>query len=410
MRCFFFFLHSEIMPSNSFTLARNIELGMRVILIICWMLLLLAWPEWTSAQRGKQTLMFVGSYTDGLPDSGIFVYRFNERNGRLKLLAHGEQLTNPSYLSVSNNGQFLYACTESKLPLLGNISSFAIDTIHGTISARSAQSCMGENPVYLSITRDNRFLINANYTGGSMSIHRIDTDGNVLGAFQVLTFADSSIVKSRQESAHIHAAVFSPDERFVFLPDLGADKIRVLSFDPNRTFVLQEEKALTIHCVPGSGPRHLVFNASGTKAYCVEELSGMISVYDNANGKLTPKQRIFSYSKSNQETFGSADIHFSPDEKFLYASNRWDGENTLSIFSVEKENGRLTLLGHQSTMGEHPRNFAMDPTGRFVVVANLVSNNLVVFKRNAKTGLLKPLRGQVKVPRPSCVKFYSYSN
>jgi 6-phosphogluconolactonase len=383
---------------------------MRVILTICWIMLLLSRSEWTCAQRAKRTLMFVGSYTDAQPDSGIFVYRFNERNGRLKLLSHGEHLTNPSYLSVSSNGKFLYACTESKLPAPGSISAFAIDANNGTFSTLNAQSSMGENPVYLSVTRDNRFLINANYTGGSMSVHRIDADGGVLGAFQVMSFADSSIIKSRQESSHIHAAVFSPDERFVFLPDLGADKIRVLSFDPNRTIILQEEKALTVHCVPGSGPRHLVFNASGTRAYCIEELSGMVSVYEYANGQLTSKQRIFSYSKSNQETFGSADIHLSPDEKFLYASNRWDGENTLSIFSVEKENGQLTLVGHQSTLGEHPRNFAIDPSGKFVVVANLVSNNLVVFKRNERTGLLKPKRGKVQVPRPSCVKFYSYGN
>ena len=160
---------------------------------------------------------------------------------------------------------------------------------------------------------------------------------------------------------------------------------------------------------PGSGPRHFTFHPSGKYAYCVEELSGTISAYSYSNGRLDSIHRIFSYSQK-LDIYASADIHISPDGNFLYASNRYEIENTISIYSINKGNGKLKLVGHQSTLGDHPRNFTIDPSGKYLLVANLVSNTIVVFKRNNKTGLLSKTKHVLSIPRPSCLQMRVYKN
>lgn len=194
-----------------------------------------------------------------------------------------------------------------------------------------------------------------------------------------------------------------------FFPDLGADKIRVFRFNPQDEQPLKPMEQNDFTAVPGSGPRHFTFHPNRRFAYCIEELSGTVSVFHYAEGKLDSIQRIFSYSKW-QEEYNSADIHVSPDGLFLYASNRWDHENTISIFSINQDNGTLTLIGHQFTYGDHPRNFTLDPTGHFLIVANQVTNNIVVFKRDLKTGLLSKTGKEIKVPGPSCLQMRKYGN
>jgi 6-phosphogluconolactonase len=190
---------------------------------------------------------------------------------------------------------------------------------------------------------------------------------------------------------------------------LGADKIRAFKFDQQKKEPLIALDNYDYTAFPGSGPRHFTFHPNNKFAYCIEELSGTITSFKYDSGKLDSIQRIFSYSKL-QEEYNSADIHISPDGVFLYASNRWDNENTISIFSINKDNGRLTLIGHQSTYGDHPRNFTLDPTGNFLIVANQVTNNIVVFKRDIKTGLLTKTGKEIKVPSPSCLKMRKYGS
>ncbi len=360
-----------------------------------------------SAQESRHTLLFIGTYTGGQADTGIYVYTFNSLSGKLNRFATGEKLTNPSFLNISTNGRYLYACTNSKLPEHGKVAAFRIDSTQGKILPMNTQSSQGENPVYLSADKTNSFLVNANYTEGNISLYRINKNGEIADVLQVISFRDSSVIKSRQEKPHLHAAVFSPDNRFVFFPDLGSDKIRVFAFHPDQSPVLENREDLEVRTIPGSGPRHFTFHPSGQFAYCIEELSGTVSVYAYKDGKLDSLQRVFSYAHKLQE-YSGADIHVSPDGLFLYASNR--EENSISIFSIRKNTGRLTLIGHQTTFGEHPRNFAIDPSGNFLLVANLVSNTIVVFRRNIKTGKLTKTNNSVVVPRPSCLQMRVYEN
>ena len=360
-------------------------------------------------QNTSKTFLFVGTYTTGKPDSGIYVYQFNSNSGELKQVATGNNLTNPSFLTIAPNGKFLYACTDSKLPKHGNVAAFKIDSLTGKITFINTQSCGGENPVYVSVYKNNKFVVNGNYTEGNVTVFKTNADGSLNPPSQIIQFSDSSVNKARQEKAHIHSTVFSPQNDFIFLPDLGADKIRVFKFDSSRSEHLIAVDDYLIKTQLGSGPRHFTFHPNGKFAYCIEELSGTVSAYIYNNGKLDSIQRIFSYAKI-AEAYGSADIHVSPDGLFLYASNRGEKENTISIFSINQSNGKLKLVGHQPTFGEHPRNFTIDPSGKFLLVANLTTNNIVVFIRNLKTGLLTKTKHEITVPRPSCLQMRTYGH
>lgn len=377
---------------------------MKTILII----LLTSIGFGASAQLSK-TYLFVGTYTNGKPDQGIYMYEFNAQSGSLKQVFSGQNITNPSFLTLSPAGDYLYACTDTKLPDEGSVSAFKIDSINGSLTFLNKQKSGGENPVYLSASSHNEFVINANYTEGTVTLFKTNADGSLNAYTQRIQFQGNGPNARRQDKAHIHASFFSPDYEYIFFPDLGADKIRVFKFNLNEAQALKALENNDYTSVPGSGPRHFTFHPNGLYAYCIEELSGTITAFKYASGKLDSIQRIFSYSKL-QEEYNSADIHISPDGRFLYASNRWDNENTIAIFSINKDDGKLTLIGHQSTYGDHPRNFTMDPTGNFLIVANQLTNNLVVFKRDNQTGLLSKTGTEIKVPNPSCLVMRKYGN
>lgn len=359
------------------------------------------------AQNKPITYLFVGSYTEGKPDTGIYVYSFNTKSGAAKQISLVDDIINPSFLTLSHDGQFLYTCADTKLPDTGSVMAFGVNAVEGKLSFINRQSSEGDNPVYVSVHPNNRYLINANYTGGSVSAYAINANGSLEPALQVIPYAGSSIIPSRQEKAHIHAAEFSPEGDYVFLPDLGSDKIWVCRFDENRKQPLMNANHLTKTTEPGSGPRHLTFHPNEKFAYCIEELSGTVTAYAYQEGKLDVLQRIFTYSKPG-DFYWSADIHISPDGNFLYASNRREDENTIVIFAVDEQTGMLTLVGHQRTYGDHPRNFTIDPTGQYLLVANMLTNNIVIFKRNVKTGLLKKMKREIRVAAPSCLQMRQF--
>jgi 6-phosphogluconolactonase (cycloisomerase 2 family) len=364
--------------------------------------------HFTFGQIGK-TYLFVGTYTDGKPDKGIYIYEFHSRTGKLKKVTSAENITNPSFLTLSPDGSYLYACTETKMQNAGSVSAFKFDSITASLTFLNKQNSGGENPVYLTTSKNNEFVINGNYTEGTVSVFATNPDGSLNPFGQLIQFEGSSTNTRRQDKAHIHAAVFSPDFNYIFFPDLGADKIRVFKFNLQERQPLKALDSCDYTTIPGSGPRHFTFHPNNKFAYCIEELSGTVSAFKYQTGKLDSIQRVFSYSKL-QEEYNSADIHISPDGLFLYASNRWDNENTISIFSIDQQNGTLKLVGHQATYGDHPRNFTLDPTGTFLIVANQVTNNIVVFKRNKTTGLLTRTGKEINVPRPSCLKMRKYGS
>lgn len=298
---------------------------------ITYILLLLCLAN--STAHSQTYYLFIGSYTNAKPGKGIYVYSLNTTSGFLTSVSHAHKITNPSYLTLSPNGTHLYACTETRMRDAGSVSAFSFDSVTGELDFINKQPSGGENPVYLSVHKSGRWLVNGNYTGGSLSTFPINTDGTLGSASQVILFTDSSINPERQEAAHIHATVFSPEQDYLVAPDLGADKIRMFTFDPLLKKPVQPAATPFITTTPGSGPRHFVFHPYGRFAYCIEELSGTVAVYAYSNGRLEPLQRLASYAHK-QDGYASSDIHISPDGRFLYASNR-EEEHSISIFSID---------------------------------------------------------------------------
>ncbi len=366
-----------------------------LLLIVCNILLMHA-----------QTFVFIGTYNIDKTKEGIYVYELDTITGKLTKITSINNVLNPSFLTLSQNGKLLFACTDTRTPKDGSVSSFVFDKNNKSLTFINKQKTGGENPVYISLNSTEKILLSANYTDGSVSVFPIDNNGKISVPTQFIQYQDSSIYTARQSSSHIHSAVFSPDYHFIFLPDLGADKIRCYAFDSLQQEPLQVNSYAFTKTVAGSGPRHFTFHPNKKFAYCIEELSGTITAYRYKDGKLDSIQRISSHKEKHKDVLSSADIHISPDGRFLYASNRSE-ENNIAIFSI-KENGTLKYITHQSTFGTIPRNFTIDDSGKFLIVANQKSGNIVVFKRNAKTGLLKKIKNDISVDSPSCVIIRKY--
>jgi len=353
----------------------------------------------------QNTYVFLGSYNKDKEAESIQVFQLDTVNGKLSKITSAKNVINPSYLTVSPNGKYLYACTDTKMPNAGSVSSFAFNPENKSLTFLNKQSSGGENPVYVSVHKSGKWLVNANYTEGSVSVHSLLENGKIDSIAQNFQYTDGSVHKERQTRSHVHSAVFSPQNDFLFMPDLGADKIRRYQFDENQKQPLIETKNPFTKTDPEAGPRHFTFHPNQKLGYCIEEMAGSISVYQYDNGILTKIQRINTHPNTITEGFESSDIHISPDGKFLYATNRGK-ENNIAIFAID-ENGLLKNIGYQSTLGKHPRIFALDESGKFLIATNVVSGNVIVFKRNQKTGLLKKTGKEIKMENVSCVQIKS---
>lgn len=319
-----------------------------------------------------------------------------------------DSLINPSFLKIAPSGDYLYAVLESQLPTHGKIASFAVDSLSSKLDFLNSQDAGGRNPAHIAIHPKGNYLVNSNYTDAGISLFEIQTDGSLSPPLQHLAFKDSSIVKGRQDEAHLHSTNFSPDGGFLFGQDLGADKIRRFKVNESGAGNVELSELTAVKVKPGSGPRHFTFHSNGMFGYGVSELSGTITVYKYINGDLVFLEEHQSYA-TEQEIYRAADIHISPDGKFLYASNRRPKEDSMAIFSIDQETGKLLLIGHEPTYGTHPRNFCIDPSGNFLLVANQFSDKVMVFRRNQDTGELRKLEYELAIDNPSSLQMYTYN-
>lgn len=349
----------------------------------------------------QQYYLFVGGYTNGA-GKGIYVYRFNAATGNVDSVSVIEGVEHPSYLAVSPNGKYVYSVNQWRGEKPAYISAFSFDKQSGQLHFLNKQPSGGDGPCYINTNDDGKWVVVANYTGGSLAAFPVKEDGSLESFTQMITHTGNSIDTPRQSKAHVHSVVFSPEYRTLFTCDLGMDKIMAYNFDKRANVPLTAATPPWVDVKPGSGPRHLIFHPSLPYAYVIEEISGTVEVYNYSNGQLSLLQRISSHPKGFKGNISSADIHTSPDGKFLYASNR-GAANNIAIYTINPANGRISIKGFQSTMGEVPRNFMIDPTGNYLLAANQESSNVVIFKRNAVTGMLKYTK-QFAVPNPSCLK------
>jgi 6-phosphogluconolactonase len=351
-------------------------------------------------QEARILNLLIGTYSSGQND-GIFDYSFNTLTGDFELKSKLAGVENPSYLTVSHDGKHVYTVNEVKN---GAVSAFAFNKVTGELTFLNKVSSGGDGPCYVEIDEKDHYVFAGNYGSGSLAAILLNEDGSLGSDAQFIQQEGSSIDNSRQKGPHVHCTVLSPDNQYLFTPNLGTDKVGIYRFDPGKNSQpLMPGDPPFVVVKPGSGPRHITFHPNAKYAYLVQEMGGMVTVFDYRNGKLTEKQSITMLPPDFKGQVGAADIHVSPDGKFLYASNRGTA-NELVIYSIKK-NGTLTYAARQQTLGKAPRNFTIDPTGSFLLVAHQNSNDIIIFKRDPKTGLLTPTGKKILVDKPVCLKF-----
>ncbi len=352
----------------------------------------------------KDHYLIVGTY-DSPKSEGIYVYKFNSADGSAKEVSH-IKTPNPSFVTVSPNEKFVYAVHEiARDGNGGEVAAFAFNKKTGTLSFISQQLSGGDDPCYVEIDKTGKWVIVANYTSGSLSVLPVNADGSLGIATTTIQHTGSGKNVDRQKGPHVHCTKLSADNHWLFVSDLGIDKLMIYAFDP-ATGKLTPAKNPFAATEPGSGPRHFTFHPNNKYAYLIEEMAATVVAYKYNNGMLKKIQGISSLPAGDTGLIGSADIHVSPDGKFLYASNRGRSKsNTIAIFKIDPANGTLKTVGHQYTMGNIPRNFNFDPSGNFLLVANQESDEVVIFKRNKQTGLLTDTGKRISVGKPVCLKW-----
>jgi 6-phosphogluconolactonase len=351
--------------------------------------------------NNKSYNLIIGTYTSSIENDGLYVYDFDSQTGNIKLKSKTPGVENPSYFDISRDGKHLYSVNESKD---GGISAFTFNRGSGELIFQNRVGSGGSSPCYISVDDKNKYVFAGNYESGSLIAVPLKEDGSLGNDIQFIQQEGSSIDKNRQKGPHVHCTVLSLDNHYLITANLGTDKVCIYQFDASRiSQPLTPAEPAFVSVKAGSGPRHFVFHPNMKFAYLISEIGGMITVFDYKDGKLIEKQMITMLLPDFKGRVGAADIHVSPDGKFLYGSNRGDA-NELVIYKIDKK-GQLHFVGCQQTMGKTPRNFVIDPTGNFLLVANQDSNEIIIFKRDRRTGLLTLTSGKIQVSKPVCLKF-----
>lgn len=368
---------------------------MKAILLFMICLATVAQAQKSSSQIYN---LLVGTYTSE-KSQGLYVYTFNTETGEFssKFVATG--IKNPSYLAITKDRKHVYSVSEGSE---GTISAFAFNATTGQLDFLNSAPSGGNGPCYVSVDDQNKFVFAGNYGGGSITAIPINPDGSLSQNIQSIQHEGKS-VKPNQEKPHVHAAVLSKDNKFLFVPDLGTDKVNIYSVDVAKPKPLTPATPAFASIAVGGGPRHFTFHPNGKFAYVIHENTGEITAFDYAKGQLTEKQRVSMPEPGYAGNIHAADIRISPDGKFLYGSMRAE-INELGIYSIDKK-GMLTFVGKQSTMGKIPRNFAIDPSGNFLLVGNQNSDEIVIFKRDKTTGKLTDTGKRISVGKPVCLQF-----
>jgi|SRR5712664_336244 len=381
-------------------------------------LLLLSAPLFLSSaaaapkrSQNKPYLVFVGTYTNKTASKGIYAYRFDPGIGKLTSLGLVAESEDPSFLAVHPSGKYLYAVNEIDhfgAQKGGAVSAFSIDPKNGKLRLLNQAATQGAGTCYISLDKSGKYAFVANYDGGSVAVFPIGEDGSLAAASAFVQNSGSGVNKERQEGPHPHWIGTTPDNRFALVADLGLDEIFFYHFNAAKGALTPSNPPYT-KVNPGAGPRHLAFHPNGKFAYVLNEMEGNVTAfaYKASNGSLSPLQTASTLSVLRKDYSGlkdAAEIAVHPNGRFLYASNRGNID-TISVFSIDPAKGTLKLRDEYPTMGKTPRNFAIDPTGKFLLAANQASNNIVIFRIDSTTGALTPTGEIAEAPAPVCIIF-----
>lgn len=355
-----------------------------------------------AAQQQKE-ILYVGTFSVR-GSQGIYAFSFDRAKRTLKLLQAVPSLESPSYLTLHPSGKFLYSVNRGRADVAdngGSVSAYGIDLKTGKLNGIGHRSSYGDDPCHIAIDNTGQYAFISNYNGNLVVLQLFD-DGVIGSPSDAKKYVGNSVNAARQESPHIHSATISPDNRFLYVADLGTDRIYIYEFNVSNG-TLTPAKTPEVHVSRGSGPRHFTIHPNGKFAYLAEELTSSVCAFsvNKTTGALTVlEDTVKSLPPDFKGNNTSADIHTDVKGKYLYLSNR--GLNALSIFSIAPT-GKLTLVDKLNT-GKTPRNFLVDPKGEFVFVASQDDDHITIYRINPKTGKLTPVGKPVKVPSPVCLK------
>lgn len=340
----------------------------------------------------KKELLYIGTYTE--KGEGIYVYEFDRKTQEAKELQVVKNKNSPSFLEFHPNGKTLYASNEGN----DTVESYRIDPVTGKLTELNTKPSKGNGPCHVSVDPKGRFLYVSNYGSGELAVYKLEADGSI-GAL-----TDHIQNKGRaDQKPHMHSIVPAADGQFIYASDLGIDKISIYRID-DKTGKLSPAGVPYAEVKEGDGPRHFAIHPNKPFAYSACELTSHVNAFQVVpnTGALVPLQRISMLPEDYTGKSYAADIHFSPDGKFLYASNR--GHDSIVIYAVDDKTGKLTVVDYPSAHGKHPRNFNMDRTGNLLFVASRDTDNVALFNRDPKTGKLTYSGHELSIPTPVCVK------
>ena len=351
--------------------------------------------------------IYVGTYTTKTASTGIYLVKMNRSTGALRLVGSVADAVDPSFVEISPSARFVYAVNESteyEGKPSGAVSAFARNNGSGALTLVNRVPSGGGAPCYVSLDRSRKFVLVANYVGGSVSVFPILKNGGLGAASAFIQHAGHGPNAERQDGPHAHCIMTDPTNRHALVSDLGLDRVFVYGFDVE-SGALSASPLATAEVAPGAGPRHLAFHPNGRILYVVNELNSTVATfrYDGKSGALTSLQVVPSVSDPVPANNSPADIHVHPSGRFLYMSNR--GHNSIAAFAIDPRMFTLRRLQLEPTGGDWPRNFTIDPSGRFLFVAHQRSNSIVTHRIDGKSGMLKATGATLDVPAPVCLQF-----
>ncbi len=361
------------------------------------------------APKSGKYLFHVGTYTqeEGSQSKGIYAYSFDPATGQATSLGLAAETTNPSFVALAPSGQYLFAVNEVgnyKGPNSGGVSAFSVDRASGKLTFINEVASRGADPCYIIVDKSGKYVLVANYTGGSVAVFPILEGGKLGEATAFVQHTGHGADPKRQEGPHAHSIDLSPDSRFAFVDDLGLDEILTYKFDASKGTLTPNDPPFT-KLDPGAGPRHFVLHPSGKFAYVVAEMQSTVTAL-SVDLKAGTLQRIQTLSTLPTDFKGEnddAEVHVHPNGRFLYTSNR--GHDSIVVYAIDPVKGTLKVIEDIPTQGKIPRSFEIDPTGKFLFAENEKSNNIVIFRIDEKTGHLTATGQKLEVSEPVCVKF-----
>ncbi len=351
-------------------------------------------------------LVYIGTNVSSPQENTIYLYHLSPATGELLPLGAMKGGAQPTYLTMDAAHRHLYAVSETQTFLGapgGGVSALAIDPRNAMLTMLNQQPSTGAAPCYISLDRTGKNALVANYVGGNLVVLPVRPDGQLAPPSATDQHQPPTGPHKNQDKPHAHSFLPAPDNRYVFSADLGTDKVYGYQLDA-ASGKLTPQPAPAFTTKPGAGPRHLTFHPNGRWAYLENELNSTVTAL-TYNAKAGTFQEIETQSTLPAGFSGDnsgADVHVRPDGRFLYTSNR--GDNSLAVFSIAPADGRLALVQHVSTQGKTPRNFALDPSGRVLLVANQNSDNVFTYTVDKQTGKLTATGKSVSVPSPMFVE------